>query len=78
MRALAARLAFWFRPIKPVIDTADAAFTGLILAGQHSYDCLIVDVVMPGVNGLKFVEQVRERQPDAQEQAAHGPDCASR
>ncbi len=61
--ALSNRLRFAFRKHGLKVDTAECAVTGLILAHEDHYDALVVDVVMPGITGLKFVEQLRRTQP---------------
>ena len=63
--ALSNRLRFAFRKHGLKVDTAECAVTGLILAHEYHYDALFVDVVMPGITGLKFVEQLRVAATDA-------------
>jgi DNA-binding NtrC family response regulator len=63
LTALSNRLHFAFRDQGVEVDVADSAATGLILAHAAPYDAIIVDVVMPGINGFKFVEQLRRTQP---------------
>jgi DNA-binding NtrC family response regulator len=62
LTALANRLRFVFRGQNLEVDVADSAITGMLSHAVH-YDALIVDVLMPGTNGLKFVEQLRRIQP---------------
>src|SRR6478672_12617175 len=62
LTALSNRLRFAFHHALKV-DSADCATTGLILAHERRYDALVVDVCMPGINGIKFVEQLRRTQP---------------
>ncbi len=64
LTALSNRLRFAFRKQSLVVDIADSAVSGLIASHATHYDTLIVDVLMPGTNGLKFVEQLRRTQPD--------------
>jgi DNA-binding NtrC family response regulator len=64
LNALSNRLRFAFRRHALRVDIADCAATGLILAHQGEYDALLIDVLMPGINGIKFVEQLRRSQPD--------------
>ena len=61
--ALSNRLKFAFRGYGLKVDIADGAATEFILAHEGHYDALVVDVLMPGINGLKFVEQLRHTQP---------------
>lgn len=63
LTALANRLRFAFRGQNIEVEVADSAITGLTLCHASSYDLLIVDVLMPGTTGLKFVEQLRRTQP---------------
>lgn len=64
LTALSNRLRFAFREWSLAIDMADSAASGLIASDAAHYDALIVDVLMPGINGFKFVEQLRRTQPD--------------
>ena len=64
LTALSNRLRFAFRNHALKVDSADCATTGLILAHEGRYDALVVDVCMPGINGIKFVEQLRRTQPN--------------
>jgi two-component system OmpR family response regulator len=63
LTALSNRLRFALRGQGVDVDVADSAATGLISAHAAHYDVLIVDVLMPGINGFKFVEQLRRTQP---------------
>ena len=64
LTALSNRLHFALRGQGVEVDVADSAATGLILAHAAHYDALIVDVLMPNINGFKFVEQLRRTQPN--------------
>lgn len=64
LTALSNRLRFAFRRHALKVDSAEDAATGLILAYEGPYDALLVDMLMPGVNGIKFVEQLRRTQPN--------------
>lgn len=64
LTALSNRLRFAFRTHPLAVDMADSATTGLIASHATHYDALIVDVLMPGTNGLKFLEQLQRTQPD--------------
>jgi DNA-binding response OmpR family regulator len=63
LTGLSNRLRFAFREQSLDIDLADSAASGLLVCHTVHYDALIVDVVMPGTNGFKFVEQLRRTQP---------------
>ena len=64
LTALSNRLRFAFREQSLAVDMADSATTGLIASHATHYDALIVDVLMPGANGFKFLEQLQRTQPD--------------
>lgn len=63
LTALSNRLRFALRGQGVEVDVAESAASGLILSHAAHYDVLIVDVLMPGINGFKFVEQLRGTQP---------------
>lgn len=41
------------------VDTAYCAAEALALLGQHSYDCILLDVLLPDMNGFALCEAVR-------------------
>ena len=41
------------------VDQSDNGHTGLSLAGRNSYDVLVIDRMLPGVDGLSIVRTVR-------------------
>jgi len=43
------------------IDAAESAEAGLAMLESNSYDILIVDIDMPGMNGIDMVSQIRSR-----------------
>jgi two-component system, OmpR family, response regulator len=63
LSALSNRLRFQFRTVSLVVDIADSASEGTILAHMHRYDTVIVDRLMPGIGGAAFVKQLRQIQP---------------
>ena len=63
LMALSNRLRFALRDQRMEVDVAESAATGLILAHAAHYDALIVDLIMPGVPGFKFIEQLAHIQP---------------
>jgi DNA-binding response OmpR family regulator len=65
LAALAQRLRFAFRERRLEVDVAGSAAPALILAHTHQYDALIVDLIMPGVTGFKFIEQLAHIQSKA-------------
>lgn len=62
--ALSNRLRFAFRGQSLAVELADSAASGLIACHATHYDAVIVDIAMPGINGFKFAEQLRQTQPD--------------
>lgn len=44
-----------------IIDTASDGEEGLYLAEQHAYDLLIIDWMLPKLDGLKTCEKLREK-----------------
>lgn len=46
------------------VDTAKDGREGLELAIVNPYDLLIVDVMLPGLNGTDLIRRVREKNPD--------------
>ncbi len=46
------------------IDTATSAAEALELLSAEDYDCIVSDYDMPGRNGIDFLEEVREDDPD--------------
>jgi two-component system response regulator AtoC/two-component system nitrogen regulation response regulator NtrX len=49
------------RPEGYRIAEAEDALSALNLMGSNSYDVVVTDVSMPGMNGIEFVRKVRER-----------------
>lgn len=64
LTALAQRLRVGLRGQRLEVDVADSAVVALILGYTHHYDALIVDRIMPGVTGFKFIEQLARIQPE--------------
>lgn len=46
------------------VDTATGAKEGLDLLTEEGYDCIISDYEMPGMDGIEFLETVREEEMD--------------
>jgi DNA-binding response OmpR family regulator len=42
------------------VDIAQDGNEGEWLAGQHSYDVIVLDIMLPGVNGFKLCERIRD------------------
>src|SRR5271165_4124894 len=46
------------------VDTAPDGEAGLNTIGQRPYDLVLLDLALPGMNGIEVLGQIRERQPD--------------
>jgi DNA-binding NtrC family response regulator len=46
------------------VDTADSAATALERIAAREYDAIIIDIKMPGMDGLELLAEIRERRPD--------------
>ena len=46
------------------VDVAANGPDGVELAGKHKFDVVIVDLFMPGMDGLKVIETIRETDVD--------------
>ncbi len=47
-----------------IIDAVESADDGLDQLSHRAYDCIVSDYQMPGVDGIEFLEKVRESHPD--------------
>ncbi|MCF8033607.1 MAG: response regulator [Desulfarculaceae bacterium] len=45
-------------------DWATSGESGLELAKQQPYDCVVVDLKMPGLGGLETIKAIKQEQPD--------------
>ena len=45
------------------VDIAKDGYMGLILLQQNKYDLLILDMMLPGINGIEICKQVRQTNP---------------
>jgi len=45
-----------------VVDSSATGDEGLWFAGNHSYDCIILDIMLPKIDGLTILRQLRELQ----------------
>lgn len=54
-----------FRPLGYRIFTAESGAAGLQVFEQNTIDLVISDMRMPEMNGAQFLEQVRQKWPDA-------------
>lgn len=54
-----------FRPLGYRIITAESGAAGLLVLEENTVDLVISDMRMPEMNGAQFLEQVRQKWPDA-------------
>lgn len=47
-----------------VIDSALNGYAGLALASQHSYDVIVLDIMLPGLNGIELCQKLRRELHD--------------
>lgn len=43
------------------VDTADNGEDGLFMAQQSIYDIIILDVMLPGIDGFEIVRKIRKQ-----------------
>jgi DNA-binding NtrC family response regulator len=46
------------------VETADSAATALDRMADQDYDAIVTDIRMPGMDGLKLLDEIRTRKPD--------------
>jgi DNA-binding NtrC family response regulator len=46
------------------VETADSAAAALDRIIDRDYDAIVTDIRMPGMDGLKLLEEIRTRKPD--------------
>ena len=46
------------------VDIAGSGEEGLDLAREHPYDCAIVDLMMPGIDGIETMQALKRRDPE--------------
>lgn len=57
---IVANLYAYLEPRGYVLDSAANGYAGLALAAQHEYDAVILDVTLPGMDGLNLCRKLRE------------------
>jgi DNA-binding response OmpR family regulator len=58
-RDIAANIAGYLGPLGHVLDFAVNGYGGLALLAEHDYDVVILDVSLPGVDGLELCRRIR-------------------
>jgi DNA-binding NtrC family response regulator len=46
------------------VETADSAAAALDRIAERDYDAIVTDIRMPGMDGLKLLDEIRTRKPD--------------
>jgi DNA-binding NtrC family response regulator len=46
------------------VETADSAAAALERIADRDYDAIVTDIRMPGMDGLKLLDEIRTRKPD--------------
>jgi len=64
-RGLADTLAAFMREEHFEVDTADNGADGLFMAGQDIYDIIILDVMLPELDGRQLLQRLRAKRLDA-------------
>ncbi len=54
-------LSYLFRKNNIEIDVANEGEYGLILAQQQIYDVIVLDIMLPGINGLEILKTIRSK-----------------
>ena len=59
-RDIAANLAEYFEPLGHVLDFAEDGLAGLHLASTESFDAIVLDVMLPGLDGFGVAKRLRQ------------------
>jgi diguanylate cyclase (GGDEF)-like protein len=57
-----------------LVRTVESGEAALAALGEESYDVLVTDIVMPGIDGITLVREARKRDPDIEAIAITGHD----
>src|ERR1043165_1522260 len=61
---VAALVARGLRAERFAVDVADNGRTGWEMALAHPYDLVILDLMLPGLNGTELLRRLRQRNPE--------------
>ena len=56
---IVANLYAYFEPLGYTLDSARDGFSGLSLAADHDYDAIVLDLMLPGLDGLSLCRAIR-------------------
>jgi DNA-binding response OmpR family regulator len=56
---IVANLYAYFEPRGHCLDSASNGYAGLALARENAYDVIVLDVMMPGMNGVEMCHKLR-------------------
>ncbi|MDR8085847.1 response regulator transcription factor, partial [Acinetobacter baumannii] len=54
-----ANLYGFLEPKGYAVDSARTGYAGLALASEHGYDVIVLDVMLPGLNGVELCQKLR-------------------
>lgn len=57
---LAANLCEYLEERGHILDAAEDGITGLHLAVRNTYDAIVLDIILPGINGITVCRKLRE------------------
>jgi DNA-binding response OmpR family regulator len=60
-RDIAANIADYFEPLGHSLDFANSGTAGLALALQQQFDVIVLDLMLPGMDGLSVCRQLRSQ-----------------
>lgn len=56
---IVANLYGFLEPKGYILDSATNGYAGLALAAQHTYDVIVLDIMLPGLNGIEICRKLR-------------------
>jgi DNA-binding response OmpR family regulator len=56
---IVANLYGFLEPKGYTLDSATNGYAGLALAAQHTYDVIVLDIMLPGLNGIEICRKLR-------------------